>query len=71
MRHVLDGGVVGDERRGGEAPPAPVLATPVRMPRPGAGAPTPEEVRFIVACASLGAVRGEHAALALRTPDRT
>jgi molybdopterin/thiamine biosynthesis adenylyltransferase len=35
-----------------EAPPAPVPATPVPMPRPGVGAPTPEEVRFIVACAS-------------------
>jgi hypothetical protein len=35
-----------------EVPPAPVQAMPVRMPRPGAGVPTPEEIRFIVACAS-------------------
>ena len=34
------------------APPAPVVATAVRMPRPGAGAPTPEELRFVVACAT-------------------
>ena len=31
--------------------PARVQAVPVRMPPPGAGAPTPEEVRFVVACA--------------------
>ena len=30
----------------------PAQATPVRMPPPGAGAPTPEEVRFVVSCAS-------------------
>ena len=35
-----------------EVPRAPVQAMAVRMPRPGTGGPTPEEVRFIVACAS-------------------
>jgi hypothetical protein len=34
------------------AAPAPVAATAVRMPPAGAGAPTPDEVRFVVACAS-------------------
>ena len=32
--------------------PAPAQAVPVRMPPPGVGAPSPEEVRFVVACAS-------------------
>jgi molybdopterin/thiamine biosynthesis adenylyltransferase len=35
-----------------EAPLAPAPAMPVAMPRPAVGAATPEEVRFIVACAS-------------------
>lgn len=34
-----------------DSPVAP-QAPPVRMPPPGIGAPTPEEIRFIVACAS-------------------
>jgi molybdopterin/thiamine biosynthesis adenylyltransferase len=32
--------------------PAPAPPMAVRMPPPGTGAPTPEEVRFVVACAS-------------------